>query len=102
KSPHASCTVLVRKPDGAWRCCIDFRRLSAVASATSPPARVGDLLQKLSPEKVFTGVDMWKGYWQVPLHEDDVEKTAFNTPFGLYEWLFMPMGLPTQELLIRP
>ncbi|CAM9710631.1 unnamed protein product, partial [Heterosigma akashiwo] len=76
------------------RCCIDFRRLNAVTKRdVTPLPRVDDLLQKLSPEKVFTGVDMWKVYWQVPLHDDDVEKTAFNTPFGLYEWLFMPMGI---------
>ncbi|CAN0059319.1 unnamed protein product, partial [Heterosigma akashiwo] len=71
KSPYASCTVLVRKPDGSWRCCIDFRRLNAVTKRdVTPLPRVDNLLQKLSPEKVFTGVDMWKGYWQVPLHDD--------------------------------
>ena len=50
-------------------------------------------MDTLASAKIFTSVDMFKGFWQVPMVEGDIEKTAFITPGGLYEWLFMPMGL---------
>ena len=92
KSPWAAQTVLVPKPDGTWRCCIDFRGLNGVTKRNAHPIpRTNDVLDTLASAKIFTSVDMFKGFWQVPMVEGDIEKTAFITPGGLYEWLFMPM-----------
>ena len=93
-SNYASSMVLVRKPDSSWRCCCDFRQLNSVTKRDMTPLPlVNDILRQISGAKWFTAVDAAKGYWQIGMHHDSIEKTAFNTPFGLFEWLAMPMGL---------
>ncbi|CAM9637185.1 unnamed protein product, partial [Heterosigma akashiwo] len=94
KSPYASCAVLVKKPDGSFRCAIDFRALNRITVKDSfPLPLIDDLLRRVGRAKYFTSLDLYKGYWQVPMDSADIEKTAFNTPFGLYEFTMMPMGL---------
>ena len=51
------------------------------------------MLEKVGTGKIFSKVDLFSGYWQVPMHEPDIQKTAFCTASGLYEYLYMPMGL---------
>ncbi|CAM9272525.1 unnamed protein product, partial [Heterosigma akashiwo] len=94
KSPYASCAVLVKKADGSFRCAIDFRALNRITVKDSfPLPLIDDLLRRVGRAKYFTSLDLYKGYWQVPMDSADIEKTAFNTPFGLYEFTMMPMGL---------
>jgi hypothetical protein len=50
-------------------------------------------MDDLAGTKVFSSIDLTSGYHQLPLHSSDVEKTAFHTPFGKYEWKVLPMGL---------
>ncbi|CAN0143704.1 unnamed protein product, partial [Heterosigma akashiwo] len=57
-----------------------------------PVPLIDDVLHALSEATVFTSIDMYKGYWQVPMADEDKEKTAFNTPYGHWEYLYMPMG----------
>ena len=52
-----------------------------------------DFAERLSGCTVFSKIDLRKGYWQVPVHEYDIAKTAVITPFGLYEFLRMAFGL---------
>ena len=52
-----------------------------------------DIFQKISKDKYFTKIDLTKGYWQVPVAEEDVYKTAFVTQDGSYEFLKMPFGM---------
>jgi hypothetical protein len=93
KSPWSAATVMVRKPDGSWRMCIDFRGVNAITKVHAHPIRlIDDVLSTLSQAKYFTAIDMYKGYWQVPMAEEDMEKAAFNTPFGHWEYMYMPMG----------
>jgi hypothetical protein len=85
---------MVPKPDGSWRPCGDYRRLNlATVHDRYPLPSILDLSAKLHGCKVFSCVDLIKGYHQVPMAPGDVAKTAIITPFGLWEYLFMPFGL---------
>lgn len=93
-SPWGSPMVFVRKSDGTWRLCIDYRRLNAITARNgySIP-RMDELTDRLRGARVFTKIDLRQGYWQVRMAERDIPKTAFTTPVGQFEWLVMPMGL---------
>ncbi|KAK7915620.1 hypothetical protein WMY93_011381 [Mugilogobius chulae] len=91
-SPWAAPIVLVRKKDGSWRFCVDYRRLNAVTHKDAYPLpRIEESLTGLKAAKWY--LDLASGYWQVEVEPADQEKTAFTTPFGLYEFERMPFGL---------
>ncbi len=93
-SPWSSPLHMVPKPDGSWRPCWDFRRLNlATKHDRYPLPSILDLSAKLHGCKFFSVIDLVKGYHQVPISPADIQKTAFITPFGMFEYLFMPFGL---------
>jgi len=93
-SPWSFPIVLVDKPDGSKRFCIDYRRLNEVTRKDSYPLpRIVDTIDVLNGAKLFSTIDFLSGYWQIPLDEESIPKTAFVTKFGLFEWLRMPFGL---------
>ncbi|KAL7863381.1 hypothetical protein SRHO_G00123650 [Serrasalmus rhombeus] len=93
-SPWSAPVVLVRKKDGTHRFCVDYRRLNAVTIKDSHPLpRVDDTLDRLAGACVFSTIDLTAGYWQIPLHPRDKEKTAFSTGTGLFHFRMMPMGI---------
>jgi hypothetical protein len=93
-SPWASPLHMVPKKDGTWRPCGDFRRLNLVTEPdVYPLPNILDFADRLSGCRVFSKIDLRKGYWQVPVRPEDRQKTAVVTPFGLFEFLRMPFGL---------
>ncbi|XP_041935239.1 uncharacterized protein LOC121697664 [Alosa sapidissima] len=93
-SPYASPIVVVQKKDGSIRLCVDYRQLNAKTRKDAfPLPRIEESLDALSGAKWFSTLDLASGYNQVPVSEQDREKTAFCTPFGLFEFNRMPFGL---------
>ena len=93
-SPYAAPLHMVRKPDGSWRPCGDYRLLNAATTNDRYPVpHIQDFNANLDGCTVFSKIDLRKGYHQIPVAPDDIHKTAVITPFGLFEFLRMPFGL---------
>ncbi|GBN76389.1 Transposon Ty3-I Gag-Pol polyprotein [Araneus ventricosus] len=94
KSPWASPLHLVSKKDGSLRPCGDYRRLNAqTIPGRYPIPRIEDFHHILKQTKIFSKIDLFKAYFQIPIAEGDKQKTAIITPFGLYEFNVMSFGL---------
>ena len=93
-SEWASPIVLVPKKDGSLRMCVDYRRLNSVSEADAyPMPRIDDLIDRLGDARYISALDLTGGYWQVPVAPQACSRTAFTTPFGLYQFTVMPFGL---------
>ena len=98
-SPYSSPIVIVPKKSGPneppkFRLCVDYRWLNEQTKKDAHPLpRICDILPSLGQAKYFTSLDLVSGYHQVPMAQSSIEKTAFSTPFGHYEYTTMPFGL---------
>jgi transposase InsO family protein len=94
KSEWASPLILVKKQNGEWRPCVDYRKLNSISKGENYPLpRLDDLIDKVGGAKLLTTLDLSKGYWQIELTPRAREVSAFTTPFGQFEFLTMPFGL---------
>ena len=92
--PYAAPVVVVRKKNGSVRLCVDYRRLnSKTIKDAYPLPRIEESFNVLAGAKYFTTLDPASGYHQIAMDPKDQDKTAFTTPFGLFEYTSMPLGL---------
>ena len=93
-SSYASPVVIVRKKCGAMRLCIDYRELNKrTVPDKYPLPRIQEMLDNLHGMPWFSTLDLGKAYHQGKVQESSQHRTAFTTPFGLYEWVRIPFGL---------
>lgn len=94
QSAWSSPVVLVKKKDGKYRFCVDYRRLNAVTMKDSYPLpHIEDTIKQLGGSSYFSKLDLKSGYFQLPIDENDKSKTAFITSRGLWEFNVLPQGL---------
>ena len=86
--------MLVKKKDGTWRFCVDYRAVNNITKKDAYPLpRCDEQLQQLGGARFFTTMDLQSGFWQIRMTVEGQEKTAFATHEGLFEWNRMPFGL---------
>ena len=83
---------MVKKKDGGWRPCGDYRRLNNVTIPDRYPLpNIADFTSRIAGSTVFSRLDLQKRYYHIPMASEDVPKTAITTPFGMFEFLYLPL-----------
>ena len=93
-SPFGAPVLFVQKKDGGLRMCVDYRALNKVTIANRYPLpRIDEMLDQLHGARYFSSLDLQAGYHQIRIAPEDVEMTAFRTPYGLYQFKVLSFGL---------
>ncbi|POS82548.1 hypothetical protein EPUL_005935, partial [Erysiphe pulchra] len=100
QGPWAAPLVLIPKKANSqskstvWRVCVDYRELNKITKKHAHPLpNTYDEIQRAAGHKLYAFLDLENGFWHIRMHKNDREKTAFVTPYGIFEWLVMPFGL---------
>ncbi|GKB79580.1 putative reverse transcriptase domain-containing protein [Tanacetum coccineum] len=92
--------LFVKKKDGSFWMCIDYQELNKLTVKNRYPLpRIDDLFDQLQGSSVYSNIDLWSGYHQLRVREEDIPKTAFRTWYGHYEFQVMPFGLTNAPAL---
>ena len=101
-STYASPVVMVKKPNGKYRFCVDYRWLNAITKRDPYPLPlIQDLMTAFNGSQYFTTLDFTGAYWQVPLTDDSKPKSAFVTQEGHYQFEVLPFGLSSAPLTFQ-
>nr|GFA05827.1 putative reverse transcriptase domain-containing protein [Tanacetum cinerariifolium] len=93
-SPWGAPVLFVKKKDGSFQMCIDYKELNKLTIKNRYPLpRIDDLFDQLQGSSVYSKIDLRSGYHQLRIHEEDIPITAFRTRYGNYEFQVMPFGL---------
>jgi len=86
--------LLVKKKDGSSCLCVDYRQLNKMTIKNKYPLLIfDDLMDQLDGSSVFSKIDLRSGYHQILVKVDDVQKTAFRSRYGHYEYVVLPFGV---------
>ncbi|GJZ52702.1 putative nucleotidyltransferase, ribonuclease H [Tanacetum coccineum] len=92
--PWGAPVLFVKKKDGSFRMCIDYRELNKLTIKNCYPLpKINDMFDQLQGSQYFSKIDLMSGYHQLRVHDDDIPKTAFRTRYGHFEFIVMPFGL---------